>query len=384
LGAVIEALGHPAVLALTATAAPLVRREIVERLGMRNPKIFVRGFDRPNLFFEVRSFREEEEKRRAVLDAVVPAPKPGIVYVATRNNADSLAALLNEAGVKAVPYHAGMSGGAREAAQSAFMNDEAGVIVATKAFGLGVDKPDVRFVYHHDVSDSVDSYYQEAGRAGRDGDPAEVVLFYHPKDLNLYKFFAGQGKIDAEQAEEVLESLMNRDDPADEKELRKETGLSKTKVETILTELEAAGAVRISTDGQVAAEAVSDPERAAEEAARSQERRREYNLSRLEMMRGYAEQRGCRREYLLNYFGEAYDPPCGFCDNCRAGVAPEKSEGEPPFPLNCRVVHPEWGAGAVLRYEGNKVVALFDEVGYKTLSLEIALERKLLTPAEEN
>ncbi|MDF2762576.1 MAG: ATP-dependent helicase RecQ, partial [Thermomicrobiales bacterium] len=168
LGAVIEALAHPRVLALTATASPPVRREIVERLGMREPRIVVRGFDRPNIRLAVEGFSEEEDKRQALIARVVDAPKPGIVYAATRKHAEELAAALGEQGVNAVAYHAGMAAGERARIQEAFMSDAVDVIVATTAFGMGVDKPDVRFVYHLDVSESVDAYYQEIGRAGRD------------------------------------------------------------------------------------------------------------------------------------------------------------------------------------------------------------------------
>ncbi|MBB5236018.1 RecQ family ATP-dependent DNA helicase [Deinococcus budaensis] len=177
LGAVVEALGHPTVLALTATAAPPVRAEIVERLGMREARVLVRGFDRPNIVLGVRQFEDAGSKRAALLEHVVAAEKPGIVYAATRRAAEACAAELLERGVRAAAYHAGLAVAQRGAVQGALMADELEVIVATTAFGMGIDKPNVRFVHHLDISGSVDAYYQEIGRAGRDGAPAEATSF---------------------------------------------------------------------------------------------------------------------------------------------------------------------------------------------------------------
>src|SRR3954447_23158719 len=166
LGAVAETLGRPPVLALTATAAPPVRDEIVERLGMRSPEVIVRGFDRPEIWLGVERFHAERSKREALLERVAAEPKPGIVYAATRRLSEELAGELPEHGVSAVAYHAGLSRRARMAAQEAFMAEEVEVVVATTAFGMGVDKPNVRFVFHSEPADSVDSYYQELGRGG--------------------------------------------------------------------------------------------------------------------------------------------------------------------------------------------------------------------------
>ena len=199
LGEVIEALGHPAVLALTATASPVVRDEIVRLLGLREPRVFVRGFDRPNLHFAVKRFHDEDAKTAALLECVAEAPRPGIVYAATRRRAEELAEALEERGVPALAYHAGLPAAAREQAQLRFMDTEDDlVMVATTAFGMGVDKPNVRFVFHHDIADSVDAYYQEVGRAGRDGKPAHAVLFYRPEDLGIRRFFAATTGVDRE------------------------------------------------------------------------------------------------------------------------------------------------------------------------------------------
>src|SRR6202012_4703299 len=180
LGAFAERLGRPTILALTATASPPVRREIVERLGMEDPAQVIRGFDRPNLHFAVRRFTEAREKEEALVEAVAAAPKPGIVYIATRKASEQLAAALTEAGVAAEAYHAGLAAKHRGELQDRFMADGGDVIVATTAFGMGIGKAHVAFVFLAGPSDSIDSYYQEVGRAGRDGEAGDVVLFYRP------------------------------------------------------------------------------------------------------------------------------------------------------------------------------------------------------------
>ena len=374
LGAVADALGRPPVLALTATAAPPVREEIVARLGMRDPHVQVSGFDRPNLWFGVERFHEHSAKERALTERVRDADKPGIVYTATRKDAERLAEQLAAAGLRADAYHGGMAARRREEVQSAFMDDEVEVIVATTAFGMGVDKPNVRFVIHHAIADSVDSYWQEVGRAGRDGAPARALLLYRAQDVGLRRFFAGGGRVDEEHIENVAKVLDAADGPVEPTELRNETDLSESKLSTAVGRLEVVGAVEVLPSGEVApAEDVDEVAEHVEEAAHVQEDREAFDRSRIDMMRGYAELAGaCRREYLLSYFGEAGDGPCGNCDLCDAGDAEASEAG--PFAVGSRVEHPRWGEATVQRYEGDKVVVLFDSVGYKSLLLEAAAD----------
>lgn len=380
LGTVIEALDHPRILALTATAAPPVREEILERLGMQNAQVVVQGFDRPNIWLAVERYEDTAEKQESLLDRVVKAEKPGIVYVATRKRAEEIAQALSDRGVNAVFYHAGRSAADREATQTAFMNDEAEVIVATTAFGMGVDKPNVRFVFHHDISDSLDSYYQEIGRAGRDGESAQAILFYNPEDLNLQRFLAGGGQLDAEQVEQVIEAVQAAESPMTPKDLQAATDLSRAKLKTALNRLDDLGVVETLPTGEVIPQdEPPDLDQAIQEALHLQERRQQFERSRLEMMRSYAEVRDCRRRFLLNYFGEELLEPCGFCDNCKTGQSNEADTGLRPFPLNSRVIHKSWGEGLVMRYEGDKITVLFDEVGYKTLEVGMVLLRGLLT-----
>jgi len=373
LGAVVDALGHPTVLALTATASPPVRDEILERLHMRRERTIVRGFDRPNIWLGAQRFEDEGTKTSALLDSVVEAAKPGIVYVSTRKHAENIAQLLSDRGVLAVAYHAGMKGRDREEAQRAFMQDDVEVMVATTAFGMGVDKAAVRFVFHYDVPDSVDSYYQEIGRAGRDGEPARAFLFYRPQDLGIHRFFAGAGQVDADQVEEVASVLHEHAEPVPQETLSDEVDLSRTKLMAAVSRLEEIGAVDILPTGEVV-EHPSGAENPVEEAISAQERRHAFERSRIEMMRGYAELWDCRREYLLNYFSEDLDDPCGYCDNCDAGITVAENEAAVPFPLNSRVTHTVWGEGLVQRYEGDKMVVLFDQVGYKELLVEYVIE----------
>jgi ATP-dependent DNA helicase RecQ len=384
LGAAIETLGHPPVLALTATAAPPVRTEIVERLGLRDAELVVRGFDRPNLELSVERFHDARHKDEALLEAVAAAATPGIVYAATRKRTEELAAELAERGVDAIAYHAGLKASERESAQERFMDSEVDVIVATTAFGMGVDKADVRFVFHAEVPESVDSYYQEVGRAGRDGEPADAVLFYRPEDLGLRRFFAGSGHVGADELTEVAEVVGAARDPVEPAELQERTELSQSKLATAVSRLEDAGALEVLPTGHVAARPDAPAlDEAVRDALDEEEDRREFERSRLEMMRAFAETDGCRREFVLSYFGEPFDGvPCGHCDNCRAGKTKPSDDADEPFALGARVAHPEWGEGVVQRYEQDRaMVVLFDEVGYKTLALEVVRERGLLDPA---
>jgi ATP-dependent DNA helicase RecQ len=284
-------------------------------------------------------------------------------------------------------YHAGMHAHDRERVQEAFMAGEIDVLAATTAFGLGVDKADTRFVFHYDVPDSIDSYYQEIGRAGRDGAPATAVLFYRSEDLAIHQFFAGGGQVHEAQILHVLETLRRSNDTITQHEMLERTGLSQPKLETVLTRLEDAGVLEIQPSGEVThAHPVANPEQIASAVINEEKHRRVTERSRIDMMRGYAELLRCRREYILNYFGEAYAAPCGNCDNdnrVRGEVEPA-SKQEAPFALGSRVVHAALGAGVVERYEGDSMIVLFDEIGYKTLLTDFVVSSGALQPSAES
>ena len=390
LGGVIEQLGHPTVLALTATAAPPVRAEIVERLEMREAQVVVAGFDRPEIRLEVDQYADAYGKQQGVLDRVLAeigdGRGPGIVYSATRKGTEEIAEQLADRGLRVRPYHAGRNKTEREDTQRAWRDDELDVVVATTAFGMGIDKPGTRFVVHAEPADSVDSYYQEIGRAGRDGQPALAVLVYRQEDLGLRRFFAA-----GSPAEEVLQQVAGLvqaaaaagiEDGVDVKDLRGETGRAATPLARDLNLLEQVSAVVLDEDGAAyPAEDAPPPEEAAAAARELAEHHERVDQSRVEMMRGYAETTECRRQFLLGYFGEQLDEPCGNCDNCSAGTAQERpapAEHDTPFPVETPVEHSEWGPGVVMRVEDDRLVVLFDEVGYKTLGIAAVTENDLL------
>lgn len=198
------------------------------------------------------------------------------------------------------------------------MSGEAGVMVATNAFGMGIDKPDIRFVYHYDASDSLDSYYQEIGRAGRDGKKADAVLFYRREDIGAQSFKTAKGKVDADLLQRVIETVAEDGEPVDPNALGKDVGLSQRKLTTTLQRLEDAGAVERLPDGTVRALDAVDRTEAIQVATQEHESRREATKERLEKMQEYAELNTCRREMLLQYFGDSFRGPCGACDNCEA------------------------------------------------------------------
>ncbi|MEY2568900.1 MAG: ATP-dependent helicase RecQ [Actinomycetota bacterium] len=378
LGRVADQLGRPPVLALTATASPPVRNEIVERLGMRDPVVVIAGFDRPNIHLSVDFAADEKTKHDAFLAAVADTAKPGIVYVATRRQAEDLAAELTERGLRAEHYHGGLGRPARTATQDRFMADELDVVVATIAFGMGIDKPNVRFVHHYDVSDSVDAYYQEIGRAGRDGEAATARLFYRPEDIGVRRFFAAGGGVKLDRVVQVVDVVLSAEEPVPAAELEERTDLTATQLTSVLTQLEDVDVLEIDRDGAVAPNPGGpDLRTALEELVRTDEDREALERSRVEMIRAYAETRSCRRQFLLAYFGEAAPAVCGHCDNCESGRV-DASDDDDTFPVNGRVVHDEWGSGVVVRTDGDAVTVLFDNVGYKTLSVPLVLERNLL------
>jgi ATP-dependent DNA helicase RecQ len=189
LGTIRERLGGPQTVALTATATPSVRQDIVQQLALRHPKIVVGGFDRTNLTYHVARAPSPRDKDAAAIAWLRRADGPGIVYAPTRTAVERVAAALVRGRVRAVAYHGGLDPALRQRAQDAFMDARAPVIVATNAFGMGIDKPDVRLVVHHAMPGTLEAYYQEAGRAGRDGAHSTCVLLHSVADRRTHEFF---------------------------------------------------------------------------------------------------------------------------------------------------------------------------------------------------
>jgi len=249
--------GRPPVLAFTATATPEVREDIVTLLALERPEIFVAGFDRPNLFLDVRPVSGELAKRAILPDLV--GTRRALVYAATRKSAERAAQALRAADLAAETYHAGLDDAERLRVQNAFADGSARIVCATNAFGMGIDRPDVEAVIHYEIAGSLEAYYQEIGRGGRDGRPADAILLWNYADVRTREFF-----IDREDSEGDLLRPRPRLDPAE------------------------------------------------------RERKRALDRKKLARMIGYAGSTACLRATLLGYFGEEnVAPRCGACGNCR-------------------------------------------------------------------
>ena len=382
LGELLEGLHgdgtRPQVVAMTATAALPVRDDIVDRLRMDDPEVVVTGFERPNLGLHVDRVTTPDDQRRLVLDLVRERPLEGggsgIVYCRTRRAAEEYAAALAELGRATAVYHAGLSQKRRAGAYDAFMADEVEIMVATSAFGMGIDKPDIRFVVHAQVPESPDTYYQEVGRAGRDGEPAEGLLVYREEDLALGRFFSG-GIPKHAHVEAVLAASGGVPGIAagpDEEQVRERTGLGPRQVGRILNLLEL-----VSGPGTPTRDSATTVDAALDRAEAHQKLQR----SRVEMMRAYAETDRCRADFLLGYFGEEVTRRCGVCDNCRSGSAEQAAlvTADVPFPVQSQVRHEEFGEGTVTDVEDDRLTVLFEDVGYRTLSTRLVEDNDLLT-----
>jgi len=366
LGELIDRLGRPRVIALTATAAPPVQDDIVAQLRLDKTKVFTADVGRDNIFLTVQACRTEDDQAERLLEDATRTPGAGIVYVRTRKAAEEYAERLGAAGVRTAAYHAGLPKKRRDDTQRRFMAGEIDVIAATSAFGMGIDKPDIRFVLHAHAPESLDTYYQEVGRAGRDDQPAQATLYFRPEDLGLAKFFTSPVPKDADVA--LVLGALARGVAADVEAVAGDVGLKPR----------AAGRI-LNLINEVLLFAADEPLGVESVVARA-EAHRKLLESRIAMMRRYAESEDCRRQFIRGYFGERDPELCGECDNCAAGVA-ELPQHRSPYELQDQVVHDSFGPGVVMDLGEEDMTVLFDSVGYRTLRLATVLEKRLLEDA---
>jgi ATP-dependent DNA helicase RecQ len=320
LGEAIRALGRPRVLALTATATPAVTVDICKQLGLRDPAVVNTGIDRPGLHLDVYRTVNDDSKFDRLTGLLAERPGSAIVYLATVRAAKDLHGRLEQAGLSVACYHGKMRAAERHESQERFMAGDRRVMVATKAFGLGIDKPDIRQVIHYQFPDSPESYYQEAGRGGRDGAPAWATLLYRLEDRRIQSFFLG-GKYprreDSWRLVQVLAAVARGGDAAvTVRDLAEATGLAERKTRVVMALLQGAGILAPGRRVRLRREPSSPEE--LDRLLDGYEQRHDDDRERLEAMMRYAQTAQCRMSFLRVYFGEEAGQACGRCDNCLA------------------------------------------------------------------
>ena len=386
LGAVIETLDAPIVLALTATATDRVVEDIVHQLGMTDMHVINTGIYRSNLHYRVLNATSEREKLEQTLSLVHATPGAGIVYAATIKAADEARHALEQAGESVTWYHGQMPSRMRARNQDEFMRGERRVMVATNAFGMGIDKRDIRFVIHYQIPASLEAYYQESGRAGRDGETAECTLLHYAKDKQVQQFFLARrypGADDLGAIYAALQTLAQEQPRISYARLHEALGqVSETRLQVALKLLKDGGLLeqderleyRLTRLRVKAKELTQLVETYRDKSARDQEA--------LERMVFYARTGFCRWKVMLEYFGEQVDwSHCGVCDNClqppEQALSPEHvRDHAPPAPsgktpqVGSVVKVARYGEGRVVSSAAEKVVIEFPDGQTRTFLRE--------------
>ena len=327
LGQALEAVGRPQCVALTATATPVVRADIQKVLGLKDAFEVVSGFARPNLSFSITGVDKAAQKYTRIRE-ILEAHRTGIIYCATRKKVEQVSETLSSWGKQVIAYHGGMSDEERQAAQNSFLSRKADVAVATNAFGMGIDRSDVRFVIHFELPGSIEAYYQEAGRAGRDGEAAVCELLFNHADKRTQEFFIDGANPSAETIRSIYRFLQEKADDAFEVRLRIDdiaegVGVRNSmSVSSSLAVLVRSGWIeRFDIPGKrVRGTRLKRPDVLPEaldlnDAALAEKDRRDRD--KLEEIIRLCYGRSCRQQWIMEYFGEEGAGTCGACDICR-------------------------------------------------------------------